>query len=177
MLTLRRKRSGYFIAETGPALWIIFMVFSFPLFVLGTEGMRYALLLNAAHAAATAGAEAKSFLTNTSSTDLSATNMASQVVTTALTGVSGITGVTTTSYIVVCPLGGSVSSRQTTALSSPANTSTNAYNLEVDVAAQLSPLVTCPKNKFFGSIPGLTGPLSMTVKADSFFENAQGLNQ
>jgi len=177
MSMLKRKRSGYLIAEAGPALWLIFMVFSFPLALFGSLGLRYSLLMNTVYSAAAAASQCKSFKTNTSSSDLSASNLASQLVQQAISQYPGITVSQTNSYIVIYPLGGSTSTRQSTPLTQPADISTNAYNLEVVVQAQVSPLLNYPPNGFFGNIPGLTGPISTTAKADSFFENTQGLTQ
>src|ERR1700729_3416509 len=45
-----RLRSSYGgeIAELGPTLWIVFMIFLFPLIAFGTIGLRYGLFVNAA---------------------------------------------------------------------------------------------------------------------------------
>jgi len=72
-------------------------------------------------------------------------------------------------------LNGSTSTRQTNPLSQPANTTANAYNFEVAIQAQIMPIFTCPA--VFFNVPGLTAPMSVTVKSDSFFENTQGLTQ
>ena len=138
--------------------------------------MQHALIVNAVHSAAAAGSQCKSFKTNVSSSDLSASTLATQVIQQLLPPNSGITTQQINTYIVICPLNGSSASRQTTPLSQAANTSANVYNFEVTVQAQIRPLFVCP-TVFFSNVPGLTGPIITTIRSDSFFENTQGLTQ
>jgi len=176
LIPIVRKSWGHLLIEVAPALWIILLLFTFPLTIFGTLGMRYAFLNNAAHLAASLGAQCKTFQANVSSTDLSAVNMANQAAEQAVAAFSGISLDQVSTCIVVCPIGGSTVTRQSTPLTSPANTSLNTYNFEVVLQAQIQPLMN-GSSSFFGSIPGLTGPLTTSAKADIFFENTQGLNQ
>ena len=177
MLTrCRRNLSGSALAELAPALWIVFVVFTTPLTMYGSWGIRYCLLANAVQAAASAGSQCKSFSTNISSSDLSATNTANQSIQNAITSGSGITINQIHTYIIIHSLSGSTTTKQSVQLAQPANTTLNSYNFEVSIQAQVPPFWT-GSSKYFGNIPGLTSPLVTTVRADSFFENTQGLTQ
>jgi hypothetical protein len=176
LIQFRKKSRGSAIVEIGPALWILFMVFTFPLTLLGSWGIRHAIVVNAVHTAAALGSRCKSFQTNTSSSDLSATNTVNQIIQQTATNSPGLTIQQVTTYIVVRSLSGSSSSQQTTPLSLPANTGANAYNLKVSVQMQEKPWFAYPI-LFFGNIPGLTAPATITVQSESFFENTQGLTQ
>jgi len=176
MAKMAKKRSGYLLTEVAPALWLAFIIFTVPMTTFGTLGMRYALLTSAVHSAACLGSRCQTFLVNTSPTSLSAVNMATQTAQNAAKTWSGITITQVNTYIAICPVSGGAVTRQSTALTSPANSSTNAYNFEVVLQAQLQPLIT-DKNYWLVNIPGLTGPLTTSARSDFFFENTQGLTQ
>ena len=176
LIKLQKRSQGSAIVEIAPALWILFMVFTFPLALFGSWGIQHAIVLNAVHTAAALGSRCKSFETDVSTSDLSASNTANQIIQQAMSTNPGISVQQITTYIVVFPLSGSSASRQTTPLSLPANTSVNAYNFEVSVQVQENPWFAYP-SPFFGSVPGLTAPIVTTIRSDSFFENTQGLTQ
>ena len=178
MLLLNRKQNaGYLVAEIGPILWITFMFFTLPLIMLGSLGLRYSLLMSAVYSTAASASQCRSFSTDTSSSEPSATTLVSQNLKQTLSTYSGITLNRVDSYIVICPLNSSSCTKQTTPLAAPADTSANAYNLEIVAQASINPLMIYPSKGIFGDIPGLTSPLSVQAKADSFFENTQGLTQ
>lgn len=171
-----RANSGTTIAEFAPTLLLLFCIFTFPLIMFGTLAVRWAFFYNAARLAATQASQCKSFMTNYSSSQPSAVNVANQVATQSISGFSGITMTNITTSIAICPLSGSSVTRQTTALAKPADTNTNSYNVEVLLTGKISPLIAAP-NKIFGSIPGLTGPITTSARSSVYFENPQGLNQ
>jgi hypothetical protein len=176
----RRNASGQEIFDLSFALLLIIFVFFFPLLNFATIGLRYSFVMNAASLAARAAAQCKTFQQNSSTSDLSAVNTASNVVSQAVAAWSGIAvpsnGVTTS--IVTIPLAGGDISRQSTPLNQPANLSNNSYDVEVQIQAQLQPLITIPGSILnFGNIPGLTAPISIATRSDVAFESVQGLNQ
>jgi len=151
------------------------VMFFFPLLSLSTNGIRYVFLVNAAHRAALAASQAKSFQANTSSTDLSAVNLAQQVAAQNVSAFTGMTLAQTNTYIVIAPSNGGAPTRQSVPLAKPADTNNNAYDVEVQLVASIKPLIA-------GSfpivrIPGLSAPMSVTARADVVFENSQGLTQ
>jgi hypothetical protein len=179
-----RSWRGSQMAELGPTLFIVFIVIGFPMIAFSAIGIRYGFLAYAARLAAAQGALSKTFSANTSSSDLSAKNMAANILNNfTLLSLSGTTPPTNGSganyYIVVTPLAGGSVTRYSSPLSSPANSSTNSYNFEVVVYSLIPPLF--PSGSWFGTssngIPGLTAPIPTQARADVFFENTQGLNQ
>jgi hypothetical protein len=172
-----RDRKGSQIAQLGPILWLVFTMFLFPLISMSTIGMRYALLLNATRLASSAASEASTFQTDLSPSQRSATNIARAVATQAAAGFSGINLQNTATYLVVCPLvsNGTVT-RQSTKLATPADSSHNSYSVEVVLSGQLQPLVPSSRG-WFGNVPGLTAPITLSARNDVAFENTQGLTQ
>jgi hypothetical protein len=167
--------NGSAIIELAPALLLLFIFFFFPLLSLSTSGVRYVFLVNAAHRAALAASQAKSFLVNTSPTDLSAVNLAQQIATQDAAAFTGITLTKTNTSIVIAPSNGSTPTRQTAPLAKPADTINNSYDVEVRLVASLQPLIqgSFPAVR----IPGLSAPMTVTTRADVVFENTQGLTQ
>jgi hypothetical protein len=174
--THTRNRAGNTIAEFAPTLLLLFVFFSFPMIAFGTIGMRYMFLLNASRLAASSASQCKSFLINFSSSQPSSVNLANQVATQSVKGFNGVTMNTVTTQIAICPLAGSTVTRQSTALAKPADTTVNSYNIEVLITGTISPLVQMPKS-FFGTVPGLTAPITTSAKSSVYAENPQGLNQ
>ncbi len=86
-----------------------------------------------------------------------------------------MTGITT--QIAICPLAGTTVTRQTTALSKPADTTVNNYNIEVLITGQINPLIQLPSKSILGTIPGLTAPIMTSARSSVYAENPQGLNQ
>lgn len=170
----RRYCKGSQIAELGPALWLVFIMFCFPLIGLCAIGTRYIFLLNAARLAASSASQASSFQADISPTQPSAVNTANQVATQAAAAFSGITLQNTTTYLVTCPLSSAgAAARQTTKLRTPADTSQNCYSVEVVLLARLQPLIS--SGSFFGNVPGLNAPITLSARSDVAFENTQGL--
>ena len=172
-----RSNYGTTIAEFAPTMWLLLMLFTFPLIAFGTLGVRYAFFLNAARLAATSASQCKSFLTNFSATQISAVNIANTVATQSVKGFSGITMTGITTQIAICPLAGTTVTRQTTALSKPADTTVNNYNIEVLITGQINPLIQLPSKSILGTIPGLTAPIMTSARSSVYAENPQGLNQ
>ena len=61
-------------------------------------------------------------------------------------------------------------------LNSPADPTVNLYQLRVDVAGQIQPVISLSSD-IFGNIPGLTGPIPVKMSMMRVFENPQGLYQ
>jgi Flp pilus assembly protein TadG len=174
--------TGSSIAEFGPTLFLALGIIVLPLLAFGILGMRYTFLLNAARLAAQQAARAKTFLADTSSTDLSAVDLATKVANSSVNNIGGnmvaITSVNT--FVKVCPLAGGTTAVTTPgankALTTPANTSTNTYSCEVVILGSLQPLFPGGKS-MLGSIPGFNAPIVTTVRSDCFFESTSNLNQ
>ncbi len=171
-----RHKSGHSIAEFGPTLWFALIIVFFPMITYSTIGVRYILLMNAAKIAASQAAQCRSFQTDSSSTEKSAVNTANSLAASSINFFTGIHLQQVTTSIVICPYSSSTVTKRTTPLTSPANASFNAYDVEVLLLAQIDPLIT---NRSLASagIPGLTKPMTVVAKSDVVFENPQGLTQ
>src|ERR1700676_5364325 len=105
---LRRNSGVTNIAELGPALWIVFIMITFPLLAFGTLGLRYAFLVNGVRYAAIAASQSKTFKNNfvdsNGITRVSAVNTAQTVVNQMAADWNGITVSSTTTNIVSCPM-------------------------------------------------------------------------
>jgi hypothetical protein len=183
-LAFRRLRNinGSSIAEFGPTLFIALGIIVLPFLAFGLLGMRYALLLNAARLAVQQAARAKTFLADTSSTQLSSVDVAAKVANSSVQNIGGnmVTITSVNTFIKVCPLAGSTTQVTTPgankALTTPANTGTNTYNCEVVILGSLQPLFPGGKS-LLGSIPGFNAPIVTSVRSDCFFESTANLNQ
>ena len=138
-------------------LWIIFILIAIPLIMLATTSIRYSFLLNAAREAAHASAQCKSFQQDYPP-DLSASSMAQQIATKAISAFNGITLSSVQTSIITSPVDGSPVTAQPSKLTTAADPEKNVYQIEVQIAATANPLVPMSANTF-GSIPGLTGEL------------------
>lgn len=171
-----RRSSGNAAVELPFVLWFLFVLILFPMINLSTVCLRSYFLYQACHNAALTAAKAKSYQT-TVGTDISAVDAANATVTRILSEHPGISVSSIVTQIVTTPLATPTSeSAQTGRLTTPANTTLNAYQIRVTVVGACDPLI--PFNLgFLGSIPGLTGPMSFTVRDQNFVENTQGLTR
>ena len=177
MKTYRRRKSyGSLIAEYAPALWLLLVMFMIPFLNLTTIVLRYTFLVSTSRDAAFAAARAKSFITDASTTQLSAVHLAQNQATTTAAAFTGITLTSVTTSILITRLTTGVVTRQTTVLTTPADTSNYLYQIETRVNGQVKPLITFSL-PFFGTVPGLTGPMIVFVTSREYCEYPQGLTQ
>lgn len=157
------------------ALCVLFIFLCFPLLTLGAETIRYGFLLAASRDAAHMAAAARTFQTNSSSTDLSACNVASGQAALTASKFSNVTISSVTTNIVIIAISTNAVTRQSTPLTAPADTTNNLYGIEVVLHGTIAPLI--PGNPNFPQIPGLSGPITLTITSQEICENPQGLNQ
>lgn len=174
-LNKKNRRNGHFISELPGVLMVLFFMFVFPLINLGTVGLRWAMLAEAARDGAHAAATAYTF-ENGSPGKPSAITSAPLAVNNF---VAKYTGITVTSIDVDILATNTVTqavTRYENKLAEPANTQQEIYALETTVTASLEPLI-CYNAPFILNVPGLTGPWTTTITAREFAESPQGLNQ
>lgn len=178
-LNSRRTRAAL-SAELGPCLWLLLILFVFPLIDLGTIAARTATVYTVAREAARAAGRAETFSASSSSGPSS-----KQIaVTRALQAAQGlpqatITAQNVTVYLVGTPIvTGSVNPaiRQTTPLTAPADTADYLYEIEVDVTGTVNPLVMLSSSTF-GTVPGLTAPFTVRAIGREVVEHPSGLTQ
>ena len=172
-----RSGRAQLIAELPLVLWVMFIVLMIPLIDLATFTIRYTFLLAASRDAAMSASLARTFGTNPSSTELSAKNAATAAAQTEASAWSEVTVTSVTTNIVITKLSTGIVTRQSTPLSTPADTVNNAYQIETIVNGTTNPILRFSSSSFWGNIPGLTAPVPVSITSRAYFENPQGLNQ
>jgi hypothetical protein len=172
----QRSNKGSFIAETPTILWVLFVLVVFPLVDMATVALRYTFVLTASREAAMAASRAKTYMANSTMSDLSAANAAAAAAYNAGSSFSGITITDVDTRILATNLATQSTTRRETVLTAPADTDNFLYAYETTVTADVQPLVTLGTN-VFGRVPGLTAPITVAVTSQKICENTQGLNQ
>jgi hypothetical protein len=183
---LRPKR-GAITAEYVATLWIIFLIVFFPFLDLTTICLRSFFLWFAANQAALIGSQAKTWQASVT------------IGTVTYQPASGATGLATTyanevknsflgwQYdpasslspnpyveIVLAPIGSATPvSNSTAPLASPPDVSQYVPHIRVTIDGLVQPLV--PMYVAGLSLPGLTTPMKLRVRAEAIFENPNGL--
>lgn len=171
-----RKCRGSYIADFGPALFILVIGVFFPLTNLVSVTMRTALINNAVQQTAAAAARCKTFNASISAQDPSSKALATSTFNSLASKIGGFSASSVQTYIVVTNISSGASTTQSAMLSAPADTNVNVYAIRVVATGQVSPLVSC-SSSFFGNVPGLTTPMTYSSTASSYSECTQGLNQ
>jgi hypothetical protein len=179
---LTKRSSGTTIAEVPLGLWIVFVGIAFPIFVLAMMSVRFALFCEASREAAAAACQCQTFLTNpppapSGPSQLSAVNQALSTAQSVANLFPGVTVGSVQTSIVQTQISNQASTVYAagTALSSPADTVANMYQIRVTVSGQVQPIITLPGG-FLRSVPGATEPIPVTVTEDRVFENPGGLS-
>jgi hypothetical protein len=154
---------------------MLFMLITIPLLDFATVALRATFVASAAKDAVHAAARAQTFSTDLG-TSLSARNLAFNQARTSVLAFGGLSFINATTSIVVTNTTTQTSTKQSVKLAAPADIGTYTYNLESRVTADISPLITYSSN-FFGRVPGLTVPYTLTASAQEFCEYPQGLDQ
>jgi hypothetical protein len=173
--TRQRTQTGSLV-EIGPVMWFLLFFLTFPLLNLSTIGLRYTFFLDASRQAAAAASIGKSFLTDNSSTDLSATNLAQSRATVVSSSFKGVKLISVRTNLLITNLATNTVTRQNVPLSAPADTNNYFYQIEVVTTADVDPLLTYTA-KYFGTVPALTGPARFVIASQSVCENPEGMNQ
>ncbi len=171
-----RKTSGSYIADFGPALFIMVISVFFPLTNLVTLAMKTALVNNAVQQTAAAAARCKTYDVSISGSELSSKSKASSTFSSLATQVGGFQSASVQTYIIITNIASGASTVQTARLSAPADTNINVYAIRVVASGTIKPFVACGAS-LFGNVPGLTTPMAITSAASSYSECTQGLNQ
>jgi hypothetical protein len=186
---IHRASLGNTIAEFGPALYLIFVVITFPLLAFGLAGVRYALLANAANLAAQQASKARTFNTDIpaasgSPAHLSAVHTAQNVASLACSQVGGgfVTLTQTQVFIKILPVSTTTPLPTQPAANTPLsanllNPTLYTYTCEVILTGTISPVLPSNWGGALGvKVPLLNEPLVTTTRADYMFENNLNLS-
>ena len=141
--------------------------------------LRFGFFWNAAREAALQASQCQTFQSDTSAGPSSVTtaNKVAALASQAFTGITLVPPVNV--YILQTNVTSKISQKGTanTALPLPADITNNIYDVQVELNGQIEPLIRAANNGMLGSIPGLTGPFPVVVRAQFNSEVPQGLNQ
>jgi hypothetical protein len=184
-----RASGGNTIVEFGPALYIVLVIITFPMIALGSAGVRYGLLANAANMACQQASKARTFKTDIpagagSPAHLSALHTAQQVAAYACSNIGGGTvNLTSTSvYVKIQPLSALTATPAQPAANTPLtanllNPTLYSYTCEVVLVGSIAPVLPVGWKAFSGfSVPLLNAPLQTSARADYMFENNLNLS-
>ena len=185
----KRASGGNTIVEFGPALFIVFVIITFPLIALGSTGVRYGLLANAANMACQQASKARTFNTDIpaatgSPAHLSAVHTAQNVAAYACSNIGGgsITLVSTNVYIKIQPLSSLTATPTQPAANTPLsaallNPTLYSYTCEVILVGSIAPMMPVGWKGLLGlQVPLLNEPLQTSTRADYMFENNLNLS-
>lgn len=169
-ITIRkRKTNGSSLIELPICLFILFVLFLFPLIDVATIAIRSTTSFAAAQNAAIRAARTSSF----QSARTAAVNAARETAA-RCPGVS-LDPSDVRVWIAAVPFDGGAQIRQQTPLRQ-IQKDRYLYQIEVEVRSQVQPLVTCNPG-LFGVVPGLTAPMSINSVGREICEQPQGLTR
>jgi hypothetical protein len=161
------------IAELPAVLWVLFCLLIFPLMDLASIGIRSAQVSMAAQRACQMSSRAHSFQAGVNG-NKSAMEVAQAETDNLAKDYTGVRVKKVDTAILVT----SIDTRNVTvvnhALTSPANTADNIYQIRVEVQAEVDPLITIPYLPV--AISGVTQPMKVTCSDQQFAECPHGLN-
>lgn len=164
------------MAELPLTMWFLFILITLPMINLAIVSLRSTFILAAAHDAAHAASRCKTFKTALNGSTPSATEAATQKVTDVVSHFTGVKVSTVVTKIVVTNVDSSATTRSTDPLKTTPDTNSNTYSTEVIVTGTVDPLLYY-QGDHFGSVPGLSAPITMSCAAQEFCEYPQGLTQ
>ncbi len=166
----RSRKNGYSIAELPVALWVIFIMFLFPLAIMASLGYRAVILYYGVNSATQKAAKSPSF------TD--AQTNAAAVLTACTKDFPNIKASAPVESIQIKPLSGAAPTFSATKLAAGSvDTSKNIYFVVTQVDADLDPLVQFNGGWMGLNIPGLTGPYHLQYRMEAYCENPNGLTK
>jgi hypothetical protein len=176
MLQSRNRSNGSVIAEYVPAIVVLFLFFIFPFVNLVTSCLRYTLLMHALHDTTIATAQCTTF--SSGSGPQAVMDVAPKVLAETLGKFTGFNNVKVHCRVVSSTLSSSPTSTYTlwdTPLPVAADASKFAYCVEVDISADIDPLLT---SSTISWLPGIASPIQdVHVVGREIAESPEGLNQ
>ena len=170
----QKLHSASFVVEMAIVIFVLLFCIALPIVDLATITLRVSLLNTCARDAAFHSAKAKTFLSDVSSTSLSAKNLADRIALMEAAAFNDISIDSVQTYILITNLDTKAVSRQSTILTVAPNTDQYVYQIEVVVNGRVRPLLLFSKN-WFGDVPGLTDWVRVSVRSREYCENPQGL--
>lgn len=174
----RGRRIGATAAEMPVALWLM-IIMAFPLLILATSSLRFALFWNASREAAQRAAQCQTFQDD-SAVGQSSVNVADFWAAKATNAWGGIP-LTNPPNVYIVQTNVNSGTRTVfpsrTKLVNVADTENCIYDIQVELNGNIEPLITFPGATMLGNVPGLTGPYPVVVQSQYNCEVPQGLNK
>lgn len=171
---LAGTQSGSYMVEMVVVPFVLLFALALPILDLVTTTMRVTFLWANARDSAFYAAKAKSYSTDISATELSATNVARKLAYLEAAAFTGVTIDSVETAILVTDVNTKQTSSQQTKLTTAPNSDQYIYQIEVTINGKVRPLLLF-SSKFFGSVPGLSDWISVTVRSKEYCEYPQGL--
>lgn len=171
--TIRKTHASY-IVEAVIVPYVLLFLIALPVVNFVTCTMRCTFLWTCARDASFHAAKAKSFVSDVSATSLSAKNIARQIVTIDASGFNGVSIDSVDTCAVITDLDTKAVTRQTNVLTTAPDTDKCIYQTEVVVTGKVRPLLLFSQ-KVFGSIPGISDWIQISVRSKDVCESPQGL--
>lgn len=169
-----RTAFGSYIVEAVIIPFVLLFCIFLPIVDLATTSMRFGFLWVCTRDACFHAAKAKTFLSDVSAKNKSAKSIAQEVALMEASRFSGIGIDSVETAILITDVDKKTMTRQTAVLGVAPDTDKFIYQMEVVVNGRIRPLLLFSK-KFFGSIPGLTEWLPVSIRSKEYFESPQGL--
>lgn len=167
-----RYRCGQAALELPICLLALFIIFFFPMLDLAVSSLRANTIYSCARDAARVAARSDTF----SSGKAAALSQIALSEANSLNGAQISTSSATIDIVTVNLASGGTPVRLSGPLSSVDSSGGTMYQMEVIVPGSVVPLVTLSPN-LFGSIPGVTVPMTITASSREFAEHPAGLTQ
>ncbi|MBX9685186.1 MAG: hypothetical protein K2X27_00715 [Candidatus Obscuribacterales bacterium] len=170
-----RAKKGAKLVELPVIIWVVFIVFLFPLIDFCSLGIGAIFLFNACSQACLAASKARAYeSSSTGYPSAQATALASAQA--ACAAWRGINLNSARTKIITTRISDQRQSSQLGKLSSPPDTTSNTYQIELTVNADIDPLIKL-EFPLLGQIQGISAPLNLSVTQRNYFENSQGLSR
>lgn len=180
-LSLKRNKgessrfpSASYMVEMVVVPFVLLFALALPVMDLVTITTRVTFLFACARDAAFYAAKSKSFITDVSAKELSAKNAASKIAYMEAAGFSGVSIDSVETAILITDITTKQTTSQQVKLATAPNSDQNIYQIEVTINGRVRPLILF-SNRLFGSIPGLSDWIGVTVRSKEYCEYPQGL--
>lgn len=168
------SQSASYMVEMVVVPFVLLFALALPIMDLVTTTTRVTFLFAIARDAAFYAAKAKSFNIDISAKEHSAKNIASRIANMEAAGFTGIIIDSIETSILTTDINTKQTTSQKVQLAAAPNSDQYIYQIEVTLTGRVRPLLLF-SNKFFGSIPGLSEWISVTVRSKEYCEYPQGL--
>lgn len=170
-----RASKGVSLIELPMMLGLLLVMLLMPMLGLATLTVKSSLLNAAVQDGVHLASKARTFQAGTADKP-AAMQLADTTIKSSSLKWAGLTVSNVQTNIIITPVAGGASTRQSGKLATPADTSRFIYQIETVATGQIEPLFRLNPG-VIGSIPGVSAPAQVSYSAREMAENPQGLNK